>query len=92
VLFKLVQIGLSVKRVRNIQKKLDKENNNATELQNQLDDEEAVLRELDVAKEMEQEAARMRSQEIEVLSRKRDRLARRIDDLSNKDIFANYKQ
>lgn len=92
MLFKLVQIGLSVKRVRNIQKKLDKENNNATELQNQLDDEEAVLRELDVAKEMEQEAARMRSQEIEVLSRKRDRLARRIDDLSNKDIFANYKQ
>lgn len=88
----MVQIGLSVKRVRNIQKKLDKENNNATELQNQLDDEEAVLRELDVAKEMEQEAARMRSQEIEVLSRKRDRLARRIDDLSNKDIFANYKQ
>lgn len=91
ILFKMVQIGLSVKRVKNIQRKLDKDNATATELANQLKDENAVLDELKVTEQMVEEAERMRAEEIRVLSEKRDQLTRRIQELSSKDITSNYK-
>jgi hypothetical protein len=78
ILFKLVQIGLSVKRVKNIQRKLDNENNSITELKNEFDDESAVLDELNTANTMRNEAQRIQDNEIYVLTEKRNNLTARI--------------
>ena len=72
VLFKLVQIGLSVKRLENLNKKKDKCALEIQELKAKIQDEESVAEQLKFHEGMRKEATRIRECEIRFLQQKRE--------------------
>ena len=64
VLFKLVQIGLSVKRLDNLEKKKDKISKDVQELKSKIQDEEQVAEQLGFHENIRKEAQRIFDQEI----------------------------
>ena len=85
VLFKLVQIGLSVKRVKNLQRKKDAADREKSDILTKIAEEKAILKELEFHKEMRKEAQRIKEQEIKFLVNKRAAVQARLDRLNQSD-------
>lgn len=81
VLFKLVQAGLSIKRMNNLQRKLEANRKDVAVCEKVITDEEAVIGNLHFVDIMEQEAQRIRNDEANFLGQKKTELDKRMNEL-----------
>jgi hypothetical protein len=87
VLFKLVQMGLTQKRLNNLQKKLDQTTAEMNTIERAIYEEEQAIHNLRFQNEMRLEAERIRNNDIKFLSEKKNMLETRIHTLQNENVW-----
>lgn len=87
VLFKLVQMGLSKKRMANLQRKLDANDKEVAAVDRAIETETSVIENLRYHHMMAQEGQRLRDHEVNFLNGKKMSLEQRISDLQTKNVL-----
>ena len=90
VLFKFVQIGLSVLRVNALQKKVEKIQTDIKDIKDKMAEEEAVVELLGFHHNIRQESDRIMANEVQFLSQKQQALERRLQDLQARTIAQEF--